>query len=75
MPRSTRFADRIQRLNDRFEQIAADTDAVYVNLWPALADAAHELREEFTRDHLHLTVAGYKAWVEVLRPQLTLSGD
>jgi lysophospholipase L1-like esterase len=71
MPRTTLFAERIQRLNDRFQQIAADTDAVYVDLWPALANAAQELREDFTRDHLHLTAAGYRAWVEVLRPHLT----
>jgi lysophospholipase L1-like esterase len=42
---------------------------IYVDLWAALAkDQA--LHKEFTRDNLHLTAEGYRAWSDVLRPHL-----
>ncbi|MFE3054183.1 hypothetical protein [Nocardia sp. NPDC059239] len=53
-----------------FGDSAAQADAVYIDLWPALADANGALRQEFTRDGLHLSGAGYAAWIEVLRPHI-----
>jgi lysophospholipase L1-like esterase len=70
MPRSAWFAPRIRRLNEHYRTIAADAGATYVDLWPALADGDGQLRKELTTDGLHLTSAGYRAWVDVLRPQL-----
>ncbi|MGC0417936.1 GDSL-type esterase/lipase family protein [Embleya sp. AB8] len=67
-PRKAGFADRIRRLNTRYRDIAADADAEYIDLWPALADADGALRAEYTRDKLHLGGAGYAAWADVLRP-------
>lgn len=67
-PRTPYFADRIRTLNERYREIARGRGATYVDLWPALADAEGGLRREFTKDHLHLTPAGYRAWAEVLRP-------
>jgi lysophospholipase L1-like esterase len=72
MPRSAWFAPRIQRLNEHYRTIAADAGATYVDLWPALADPDDQLRKELTTDGLHLTASGYRAWVDVLRPQLAL---
>lgn len=68
MPRQAKFADRIRQLNSRYREIAADAEAEYIDLWPALADANGALRAEYTRDKLHLGGAGYAAWVDVLRP-------
>ncbi|MET8424985.1 GDSL-type esterase/lipase family protein [Nocardia sp. NPDC004860] len=70
MPRRAKFAERIRELNSVIVEIAAQADAVYIDLWPALADANGVLRREFTRDGLHLSGAGYAAWAEVLQPRI-----
>lgn len=70
MPRTAWFAPRLGELNVHYRRIADEAAATYVDLWPALADPSGALREEFTRDGLHLTGLGYQAWVNVLRPLL-----
>ncbi|MEV6138986.1 GDSL-type esterase/lipase family protein [Nocardia sp. NPDC051990] len=70
MPRRGRFAGRIRELNHVYREIAEQAEAVYIDLWPALADENGCLRGEFTRDRLHLSGAGYAAWVELLRPYI-----
>lgn len=67
MPRGVDFADRIRALNGEYQRIAVEHDATYLDLWPALG-ADDRLRAAFTTDGLHLTDAGYAAWVDVLRP-------
>jgi lysophospholipase L1-like esterase len=74
-PRTKSWVTKIEALNQRYASIAADAGATYIDLWPALADSEGQLRKEFTRDHLHLTEAGYQAWVEVLRPHLSPYAD
>jgi lysophospholipase L1-like esterase len=74
MPRTTFYAERLGILNDRYRAIAAETGAVFIDLWPALANASGELREEYTRDHLHLTASGYLAWAAVLGPHVETLG-
>lgn len=59
----------VKRFNEKIEKIARDNDAVYIDLWPALADSATgKLKKAYTNDGLHLTGAGYRAWTELLRP-------
>jgi lysophospholipase L1-like esterase len=70
LPRSTHFRDRILRLNDHYRRIAETNDATYVDVWPALASADGAIRPEFTPDGIHLSIAGYRAWTDVLRPHL-----
>lgn len=70
MPRTKSMAETIKGLNHRYAGIAVETGATYVDLWPALADSRGALKAECTRDHTHLTGAGYEAWVETLRPSL-----
>lgn len=70
LPRSSHFADRITRLNDRYRRIAERAAVTYVDLWPVMAGPDGELRGEFTIEGLHLTPAGYRQWVDVLRPHL-----
>ena len=74
MPRTAFHTERLRMLNDRYRNIAAETGAIFIDLWPALVDADGELRDELTRDHLHLNAAGYQAWAGVLRPHVTRLG-
>lgn len=68
MPRQAELADLIQAVNSHYQRIAHDAGAAYIDLWPALADASGGLRPGYTLDDLHLTGAGYDAWVKALRP-------
>jgi lysophospholipase L1-like esterase len=70
MPRQQKYADAIERLNDRYRAVAERAKSTYIDLWPALATPERTLRPEFTLDGLHLTGAGYQAWTDVLRPHL-----
>jgi lysophospholipase L1-like esterase len=70
LPRSALFAERIRELNDRYEQVAGENGATFVDLGPAFADRHGALRRELTPDGIHLTAAGYAAWVAVLEPHL-----
>ncbi|WP_081624167.1 GDSL-type esterase/lipase family protein [Arthrobacter sp. 135MFCol5.1] len=72
MPRSRKYSRDVRALNVRLREIADMEGAVFVDLWPALADADGALRKEFTADALHLNGAGYAAWVEVLRKELSV---
>lgn len=55
-------------LNSRLEGIAERNGAVYIDLWPALADpATGKLRKEFTNDGLHLLGIGYDHWADAIR--------
>ncbi len=70
MPRSLVFRNEISSLNERYQEIAeaAPEQVRYLDLWPALATPDGALRPEMTADSLHLNGAGYRAWVDVLRP-------
>lgn len=58
----------IPELNERLREICARHGAVFVDLWPALADKdGKKLDRRFTNDGLHLTGAGYRAWADVIR--------
>ncbi len=70
MPRSVHFRDRIVQMNHGYAEIASRRGATFIDLWPALAGADGALSPDMTPDGVHLTVAGYKAWVDVLRPHL-----
>ncbi len=61
----------IKGLNEKIRTIAQENGAVYIDLWPALADKSGRLRKGFTNDGLHLTGKGYKAWTELIRPYVS----
>jgi len=69
LPRQAEHAARIKDANRHLRQFSATVRAQYLDLWPALADG-DELRDDFTEDGLHLTDAGYEAWLTELRPGL-----
>lgn len=65
----------VKQLNSRLVDIAAENGAVFLDLWPALADpTTGKLRRNFTNDGLHLTGAGYRAWVGAIR-EYVLDGN
>ena len=70
LPRGKEFADDIRDANRHLRQYAQNVHAQYLDLWPAMATDEGELRPEFTTDRLHLTSAGYEAWLGELRPAL-----
>ena len=57
----------IRALNDMIRTIAADYGDIYVDLWPALADAEGNLKKEITNDGLHLNGRGYRLWTDAIR--------
>ncbi len=64
-----RAAD-IRDANRHLRQYAMTIHAQYLDLWPVLANDDGELGPEHTRDRVHLTEAGYTAWLAELRPAL-----
>jgi lysophospholipase L1-like esterase len=70
MPRGREFSQDIQDANRHLRQYAQNVHAQYLDLWPALGIDEGELNPEFTNDRLHLTAAGYEAWLAELRPAL-----
>ena len=70
LPRDRFFADRVRELNHQIAGMAESNGMSYVDVWSRMAGARGELRKELTGDHIHLTGAGYREWLNVLRPKL-----
>jgi lysophospholipase L1-like esterase len=70
LPRGAQFADVLREANIHLRQFAPTVHAGFVDLWPALADERGAMRPEFSPDELHLSDAGYQAWLAELRPAL-----
>ena len=70
MPRGREFAARIQEANIHIRQFTSTVRAQFLDLWPALALEDGELNPAFSDDRLHLSAAGYDAWLGELRPAL-----
>lgn len=70
MPRGREFAAQIQDANRHLRQFAPGINAHFLDLWPALALDDGEIDPEFSDDRLHLTPAGYRAWLSELQPAL-----
>jgi lysophospholipase L1-like esterase len=67
MPRTRAYRAQIMALNQKLAEIAEADGGSFLDLWPVLADDRGSIRPEFSSDQLHLTGAGYAAWVDVLR--------
>lgn len=70
MPRGREFAADIKDANRHLRQYAQTLHAQYLDLWPALAMDDGELSAEFTDDRVHLSEAGYQAWLSELYPAI-----
>lgn len=62
--------ERIRGLNRRIAALAEELGCRYYDLHGHFADAAGELRPEFTEDGLHLTEPAYQLWSTLLSGEL-----
>jgi lysophospholipase L1-like esterase len=70
MPRGREYAGDIRDANRHLRQYSTTLHAQYLDLWPLMAMDDGELSAEYTDDRLHLSEAGYEAWLSELRPAL-----
>lgn len=75
LPRGREYAENVKEINRHIWQFAATQRVHYLDLWPIMADADGELNVEYSDDRLHLTPAGYEAWLSELRPALERVND
>jgi lysophospholipase L1-like esterase len=70
MPRTRTYRDQIIALNQKLAVLAETEGGSFLDMWPVLADDQGSIRPEFSADQLHLTGAGYRAWVTMLREHI-----
>ncbi|MFO7690016.1 MAG: GDSL-type esterase/lipase family protein [Cryobacterium sp.] len=70
LPRGHDFSATIQSINRHIWQYAPTQYVQYLDLWAAMAQPDGELAVGLSDDRLHLTPAGYEAWLAELRPAL-----
>lgn len=70
LPRAREFADQIQDANRHLRQFSPTVNAQYLDLWPLFAQQDGEIDPRYSDDRLHLTPAGYDAWLSELYPAL-----
>jgi lysophospholipase L1-like esterase len=72
LPREKERAEDIHEVNIHLRQFAAapSVKAEFVDLFAVLADEEGALRREYSLDGVALSEAGYRAWLEALRPVL-----
>lgn len=59
----------LPELNTLLQEVALQEGAVYIDLWPVLADPeSMKMKPQFTTDGLHLSGSGYQAWADAVRP-------
>ncbi len=75
LPRGREYAENVREINRHIWQFAATQRVHYLDLWPIMADADGELNGDYSDDRLHLTDAGYDAWLSELRPALERVND
>lgn len=71
LPLRGQFAQHIPEVlqfNDFLRETAPKHGATLLDTYPAFLDAKGELKDEFTKDGLHLTDEGYARWREILLP-------
>ncbi len=74
LPTRDRYADLmplIHQLEARLKKIAEDYGCVFLEVIPSLSDSEGLLREEYSREGLHMTGAGYEVWANLLDQVLT----
>ncbi|GAB3328099.1 SGNH/GDSL hydrolase family protein [Larkinella ripae] len=59
--------DHIRYLNDALKAMAPTEGFTLIDLHPHFVDAAGKLKQDYTWDGIHLTLAGYQKWAQVLR--------
>lgn len=60
----------IVEFNKRLARIAADFDCPFMDVYAPFADKEGLLRNEYSREGLHLTEAGYRQWAKIIESVL-----
>lgn len=60
--------EKICRINEGLKKVAKEKGIEYIDVYSNLTDEKGNLKLEYTVDGLHLTVSGYRACADVLRP-------
>jgi lysophospholipase L1-like esterase len=58
---------RVIAVNRLLRQVARETGATYIDLWPIFVDRQNRLDASLTGDGLHLNQQGYQRWVRFLQ--------
>ena len=58
---------RVVAVNRLLRQMARETGATYIDLWPIFVDRQNQLDASLTGDGLHLNQQGYERWVAFLK--------
>src|SRR4051794_26477338 len=58
---------RVVAVNRLIRQMARETGATYIDLWPIFVDRQNRLDASLTADGLHLDQQGYERWVRFLK--------
>ncbi len=69
-PTHTDKTQQVIAINTVLRRMAADYDAVYVDLYSRFVTQGGKLDPAFTNDGLHLTGPGYAIWKKALEPYL-----
>lgn len=66
--------ENVAYINQQLKAIAERAGAIWVDLHPHFSDEKGYLKKEYTWDGVHLTLAGYQKWAEVLREKKLVKG-
>jgi lysophospholipase L1-like esterase len=75
LPRERAFATRIEDANRHLWQFSPGVGATWLDLWPAFATDDGSIHPDLSDDGLHLTDAGYGAWLSLLQPAVAALAD
>jgi lysophospholipase L1-like esterase len=70
LPRAVEFRERVESLNRRYEAVAGEHGATWVNLYPLFLDEDGSIRNELANDELHLLGRGYEIWRDAIDAQV-----
>lgn len=71
LPRGVEFREEVEAYNGEIRAMAEELNVTYIDLYPAFLADDGSLRDELTRDELHLTGEGYKLWQSLLEPSMS----
>lgn len=59
--------EMILRINDRIRTMVKEEGIELIDLYPEFLNSNDKLIDKYTYDGLHLTIAGYNKWAEILK--------
>lgn len=61
---------KLRALSAMQKEFCLQNGCTFIDVWPVLSDKKNRLKREYTIEGLHLTIKGYSAVSEVLRPYI-----